>query len=425
MRAGRSRAGRVGLIVALGILAQVLLVGLAGAQLGKPPPPTPVPPDGSLSPFPQALRTPADASALPNVAAASVVLADLDSGQVLYAKDPDARRAIASLTKIMTGMLVLERRDPADVVTVTPEAVVPLEDRLGTSALGLRVGERISVENLLYALLLQSANDAAVALADHVSGSQGRFVELMNARAERLGMRRTRFRSPNGLDDRGYSTARDLVTLTRAAMATPGFAPIVGTRFRAIPAPAGADREVQNRNAMLWLYPGATGVKTGFTFRAGYGVVATAERDDRRLVAVVLGASGEGFSDAAELLNYGFASFARYTFATEGEPNGVVTLAGGSVPVETGDGLQALVPSAGLDAIRQEVVVDPRVGYPPAPGERVARLVVSIPGLTVGRVPLVVSSVPAPPPIDDRPWWERAASSVAHAIQRALEAVSG
>lgn len=424
MRPARSRAGRVGLVVAFGILAQVLVVGLAGAQLGKPPPPTPVPPDGSLSPFPQVLRTPADATALPDVSTASVVLADLDSGQVLYAQDPDAKRAIASLTKIMTAMLVLQRRDPADIVTVRRDAVVPFEDRLGTSALGLQAGERISVGNLLYALLLQSANDAAVALADHVSGSQGRFVDLMNARARELGMRRTRFRSPNGLDDRGYSTARDLVTLSRAAMATPGFAQIVGTKLRAIPAPTGPDRELQNRNALLWLYPGATGVKTGFTSRAGYSVAATAERDDRRLVAVVLGASGEVFSDAAELLNYGFAAFIRYTFATEGEPNGVVTLAGGNVPVETGDGLEALVPNAGLDAVREEVVVDPRIGYPPKPGEPVARLVVSIPGLTVGKVPLVVSSVPAPPPIDDRPWWERAASTVARAIRRVVEAVS-
>jgi len=425
VRPGRPRAPRIVLVVAIGIAVQALLVGFAGADLGTVPPPTPVPPYGSPSPFPQVLRTPSDSAALPDVSAASAVLADLDSGQVLFTKNPDVKRAIASLTKIMTAMLVRERGDPADVVTVTPEAVIRSDDRLGTSALGLQAGERISVEDLLYALLLQSANDAAVALADHVAGSQGRFVELMNARGRRLGMRLTRFRSPNGLDDRGYSTARDLVTLSRAAMKTPGFASIVGTRFRSIPAPAGPDRRVQNRNALLWLYPGATGVKTGFTFRAGYSVVATAERDGRRLVAVVLGASGEGFSDAAELLNYGFTAFTRYTFARNGEPKGVVTLVGGSVPVETGGELEALVPIAALDSVSEETVVDPRVGYPPVPGERVAGLVVRIPGLTVGRVPLIVSSVPGPPPIEDLPWWGRVASTVGRAIERTLEAIAG
>jgi serine-type D-Ala-D-Ala carboxypeptidase (penicillin-binding protein 5/6) len=418
---GRPRTPRAALVIAIAVLAQASLIGFASAQLA--PPPTPVPPDGSLSPFPQNLDTPADASTSPVLSAPSAILADLDTGQVLFSHDADSERPIASLTKIMTALLVLERSTPTDVVTVEPEAVIAESDRPGISALGLEAGERITVEDLFYALLLQSANDAAVALADHVSGSDGRFVKRMNARAATLGMRRTSFRSPNGLDDRGYSTARDLATLTRAAMATTGFASVVDTEFHTIPAPGGGERHIQNRDVLLWLYPGATGVKTGYTSKAGYCVVATAERDGRRLVAVVLGAPGDAFSDAASLMDYGFAAFTQHTFVTQGSPSGVVTLPGGSVPVEAGGDLAALVPTASLDAILTKVQVVPGVAYPPAPGQRVATLKITIPGLTVGRVPLVVSSVPPPPPIDDGPWWKRAAGAVLHAVESAARAV--
>ncbi|MGH2597150.1 MAG: D-alanyl-D-alanine carboxypeptidase family protein [Actinomycetota bacterium] len=417
----RPRTARAALVIAIAVLAQASLIGFASAQLA--PPPTPVPPDGSLSPFPQALDTPADASSSPVLSAPSAILADLDTGQVLFSRDADSERPIASLTKIMTALLVLERSKPTDIVTVEPDAVIAESDRPGISALGLETGERITVEDLFYALLLQSANDAAVALADHVSGSEGRFVKRMNARAATLSMRRTSFRSPNGLDDRGYSTARDLATLTRTAMATKGFASVVDTEFHTIPAPGGGERNIQNRDALLWLYPGATGVKTGYTSKAGYCVVATAERDGRRLVAVVLGAPRDAFSDAASLMDYGFAAFTQHTFVTQGLPSGVVTLPGGSVPVEAGGDLAALVPSASLDAILTEVQVVAGVAYPPAPGERVATLKITIPGLTVGRVPLVVSFVPPPPSIDERPWWERAAGAVFHAVETAARAV--
>jgi D-alanyl-D-alanine carboxypeptidase (penicillin-binding protein 5/6) len=371
------------------------------------------------------LHTPVDPLLAPDPSAASAILVDQDSGQVLFAEDADARRAIASLTKIMTGLLALERTDPNDVVTVAEDAVIPQDDRQGISALGLQAGEQISVRDLLYALLLQSANDAAVALADHIDGSVDRFVKRMNSRAVRLGMHHTRFYSPNGLDDRGYSTARDLALLTRTAMATAGFSPVAATMFHTIPGPDGTDREIQNRDALLWLYQGATGVKTGFTSRAGFCVVATAERDGRRLVAVVLGAPNDAFSDAAALLDHGFSAFTRHTFVRAGEPAGLVTLAGGSVAVETVGDLEALVPLAAVDAARLQIIVRPGAAYPPAPGERVAALKVTIPGLTLGRVPLAVSSVPPPPPIDDAPWWERALSAVADALSSVFRAATG
>ena len=166
------------------------------------------------------------------------------------------------------------------------------------------------------------ANDAAVALAEHVSGSVDGFVRLMNRTADHLGMRDTRFYSPSGLDDRGRSTARDLITLTRADYAYPEFARIVRTKFFDVPSPRGKARHIQNRNVLLWLYPGAIGVKTGYTAKAGFCLVAAAERDGLRLVAVVLGAPNEPFSDAATMLNYGFTAFERRTFVRAGDDLG-------------------------------------------------------------------------------------------------------
>src|SRR5439155_9805756 len=190
-------------------IALCLILGLPAAMAATPgvhgPPPTPVPPRGSLSPFPQALHTPAVATTAPAISAPAAILADLGSGRILFQRDPDTRRPIASLTKIMTALLVLERSKPADQVVIDPRAVFDRKDFGAASTLGLRAGERLSVEDLLYGLLLGSANDAAVALAIHVAGTEQAFVGLMNGRADRLGMGNTDFASSNGLDDRGRS----------------------------------------------------------------------------------------------------------------------------------------------------------------------------------------------------------------------------
>ncbi len=208
---------------------------------------------------------------------------DVDTGAILYREASRTPLPVASLTKVMTALLTLERTDLDDVVRVDPAAVFHRGDYGSSSTLGLRAGERISVRDLLYALLLGSANDAADALAIHISGDRATFVTAMNRRADGLGMADTRFLSANGLDDRGRSTARDLLTLVEAAEADPAFREIVATRFRDIPAPKGRDRRIQNRNALLWLYPGAVGTKTGSTAGAGFCLIATAEREGRRL----------------------------------------------------------------------------------------------------------------------------------------------
>ncbi len=401
---------------------------LAGAQLAtSTPPPTPVLlPDGrtTLSPFPSVLHTPEPARRPPEISGQAAILADLDSGQVLYEKDADARRAIASVTKIATALLVLERTDPQDVITVSGHAAGDGRTA-GISELGLRAGERVRVDELLYALLLQSANDAAVALAEYVSGSVEAFVAEMNERMAKLGLSNTSFASPNGLDDQGYSSARDLVAITRAAYRLPGFASIVATRFRDIPAPpALPTRVVQNRNALLWLYPGAIGVKTGFTSEAGFCIVATAEREGLRLVAVVLGAPRDAFSDAAALLDHGFWAFERREVIADGESLGEVRIGDHEVPVSSGGSLVALVP---VDAeITRRIVLDPAAAFPPLPGETVGTVKVSAPEQRIGRVPLEVTSVPAPaPPAEPGTWWRRAFSAVVGGIGAVLDAILG
>ena len=428
--AGRGRARRL-LAAALAALAPAavlaLVPGVAGvAQLAtSTPPPTPVLlPNGSttLSPFPSSLRTPEPSRRPPEISAPSAILADLDTGQVLYEKAAEEPRPIASLTKIATALLVMERTSPQDVVTVSAR-VAGDGPTPGVSELGLVPGERISVGDLLYALLLQSANDAAAALAEHVSGDVEAFVRAMNARVHRLGALDTRFASPSGLDDSGSSTARDLVRITRAAYRLPGFASIVATRTKEIPAPDGPPRVVQNRNALLWLYPGAIGVKTGFTSRAGYCIVAAAERGDVRLVAVVLGAPAEAFSDAAALLDHGFFAYERRVLVRVGEPFGWVDLVGGRVPVAAGASLEALVPEAAGSGPTSSVRVDPTAAFPPRRGERVGTVVFRLPGMTLGSVPLVVADVPPPPPPPAGSWWGRALAAVVDGVLGVLRAL--
>jgi serine-type D-Ala-D-Ala carboxypeptidase (penicillin-binding protein 5/6) len=417
----RRRLAATVLVAAL-VAGPAALTSLAAPKPATPPP-TPVPPKGSLSPFPTALATPSNAMRPPAVGARAAILADLTTGTLMDAKAPDLAVPIASLTKIMTALIALERTESQDVVTVDPRAVFHRGDYGASSTLGLRAGERITVEDLLYAMLLGSANDAAVALAVHISGSEDAFVRTMNARAERLGMRHTDLRSVNGLDDRGQSTARDLLTLVRAAEAIDGFDRITSTKVRTIPAPTGPARRIQNRNALLWLYPGTFGTKTGSTALAGSCLIASASRDGRRLVAIVLHARGEAFSDAAALLNYGFDGFTQQTFAAAGADEGTLRIRGGDVPVVAAADLTALVPTRTLGTVRRRIVAAPNAAFPPAPGSTVGTLTVSVPGLTIGSVPLVVSTVP-PPVSSSGPWWARAAGSAGHAVAEAIDAIA-
>jgi serine-type D-Ala-D-Ala carboxypeptidase (penicillin-binding protein 5/6) len=406
---------------ALGLVLIAAVATIAGPAAGQSvPPPTPVPPDGSPSPYPTALATPVPSAEPPRVDAAAAALGDLDTGEVLWHRRAGERRPIASITKIMTALLVLEAADPGEVVTASASAA-------GQSGaeLGLEGGEEVPVRDLLLALMLQSANDAAVALAEHVAGSVGAFVDGMNRRARQLGLRDTMFASPNGLDDSGYSTARDLVTLTAEAFEQRGFGRIVSTTFHRIPDPDDGPRRIQNRNALLWLYPGAMGVKTGYTAAAGFCLVAAAERDGLRLVGVVLGSPDEAFTEAATVLNHGYAAYERRIVVREGQRLEPVEVQGRSVPTVAGGSVEALLPRGQ----QVSLAFRPQAGLtlPVAEADQLGVMEATAQGEALGEIP-VVAAAPvsqATPLEDDDPWWLRVLKAVGRALAKVFRAVFG
>lgn len=237
--------------------------------------------------------TPAVAEAL-EVSATAAVLMDADMGQVLYEKNGDRQMLIASTTKIMTALVVLEHAAPDDVITVTPDHMAE------GSSMYLRAGETVRVEELLYGLLLCSGNDAALALTE-CAGGLVPFVALMNEKAAALGMAHTRFANPNGLDADGhYSTARDMAVLAAAAVENPTFRRICSSRSVTI-----GQRTMENHNRLLRQVEGCVGLKTGYTQAAGRTLVSCTERDGCRLVAVTL-QDGNDWADHAALYDYGF-----------------------------------------------------------------------------------------------------------------------
>lgn len=410
-------------VLAATLLAQAAVLGSLGLRAG--PPPTPVPPNGSPSPFLGRLETPGDAVAVPAIDAPSAMLVDLGSEQVLFHKDRNRVRPVASLTKLMTALIVLDREERLNRrIRVHPDAVFGRNDYGAGSTLGLRPGERISIRDLLEGLLLGSANDAAEALAIEEAGSVGAFVDRMNARAEALGMRRTRFASPHGLDDRGRSTSSDLLVLLRAALREPVFRELVGKRFALVRSDRVGRRRVQNRNVLLWLYRGATGVKTGLTAAAGYCLIATARRGGRELAVVVLGGRDEVFSDAATLLNHGFAAYRERTLVQEGESLGSVPIRGGSVPVVAGDTLEVLLRAGEQLAIERILRGNPSAAYPPPTGSAVGTLRLTLAGAPVGSVPVVAADLP-PPAEPPGSWWSRAAAAVSGAVSDLIGSLAG
>jgi serine-type D-Ala-D-Ala carboxypeptidase (penicillin-binding protein 5/6) len=369
--------------VALVILAAV--PALRSVGLAAPPPPTPVPPSGSPSPFPTALRTPPPGPIAPRLTSPSAIVEDIDTGQVLYAKGANRPRPVASLTKVMTALVVLEDASPAETVVVSARAA-----GARGSQLGLVVGERISVDQLLYALLMQSSNDAAVALAEHVGGSVEAFIGRMNRKAERMGLRGTRFRDPAGLEDQGRSTARDLAVIVRAAYRQPLFGRITQTKFHRIAAPSGRTRRIQNRNVLLWLYPGAIGVKTGFTTPAQHCLIAAADRGGARLVVVALGSPGDDaagvFTDGAALLNFGYEAFQKVALVARGQSLGRAMVEGRPVEVVAQVELSRFVRRDQAAAISRSLVVDGGLVLPVVAGQRVGEEVVFVGGKRVGAI---------------------------------------
>ena len=253
------------------------------------------------------------------LSAEKAILLDCATDRVLYEKDPDARSLIASTTKIMTALIVCEQCNVLDRMRIPREAV-----GIEGSSMYLQEGEILTIQDLLYGLMLHSGNDAAVALAIYCGGTVEGFVERMNDKARVLGLTNTHFENPNGLDSPGhYSTARDLAVLADYAMANPIFYKTVSARNVTV-----GTRYLRNHNKLLWQVEGADGVKTGYTKAAGRILVSSATRDGRRLIAVTVNDPCD-WQDHKELLEEGFSRYQVKTLVSEGERIGTVEIAGG------------------------------------------------------------------------------------------------
>lgn len=244
---------------------------------------------------------PVSAASEPSVSSLSAVLYEPTSGRVLYAKDADTRRPMASTTKLMTALLAAEAL-PSDRVIAVSEAAVAVEG----SSMGLRAGDRLTVRDLMAGLLLSSGNDAANALALAVDGSLAAFAERMNAKAASLGMTNTVFVTPSGLDEGEHgSSARDMALLGAAVLKQPPVAELCAAK-QATVTMGGSKVTLRNHNRLLWLYEDAIGLKTGYTKKSGKCLVSAAERDGVTLVAVTLN-GGDYWNDHMRLFEYGFS----------------------------------------------------------------------------------------------------------------------
>jgi serine-type D-Ala-D-Ala carboxypeptidase (penicillin-binding protein 5/6) len=345
----------------------------------------------------------AAASTPPPVEARAVIVADGRTGDVLYAENADRRMAMASITKLMTALVTLEHARPQEVVTVSPRAI-----GRGGSSIFLTAGEQLTVRDLLAAALIQSANDAAFALAAHVGdGSVQRFVRMMNDKAAELGLDDTHYVRPDGLDAPGhYSSAEDVVDLARLAMQRPLVRRLVRTKTMQIAGP----RTLKSWNDLLWRVPGLVGVKTGHTDNAGWAQVAAAKRGPTSVYAVILGSPGRERRnvDLTELVEWGFDQYATFTLVRAGERYasaaipfedervGLVAAGGAARVVRLGDGTRFV----------ERVIAPSMVDLPIRKGQKLGEVVVTLDDREVARVDLVAArDVPAPAFTERAGWY--------------------
>jgi D-alanyl-D-alanine carboxypeptidase (penicillin-binding protein 5/6) len=326
--------------------------------------------------------------AVPQARAAIVI--DGRDGDVMFAKRPGRRQSIASTTKLMTALLTLEGARPREVFTAADYDAALVE-----SQIGLRPGERMTVRDLLEALLLESANDAAATLAEGVSGSRAAFVAEMNERAAELGLDGTSYANPIGFDDpRNYSTARDLAKLALELMRRPRFARVVNMPVAELESGV-RPRVIDNRNTLVGAYPFVDGVKTGHTLNAGYVLIGAAHgRGGAKVISVVLGEPSEAARDAdtLKLLRWGLGRFHRVRILDADRP-----LA--RADIEYRDERVALVPGRDTvltlrdgERVRRRVNAPEEVEGPLRAGARVGSVRVVVDGEQVRRIPLVTAT---------------------------------
>ncbi|NCB50993.1 MAG: D-alanyl-D-alanine carboxypeptidase [Clostridia bacterium] len=333
--------------------------------------------------------------AAPSVSAESAILVHADTGTVLFSLNADEKMLVASTTKILTAIVVIENCDMDDKVEIGAESV-----GVEGSSMYLRAGETYTVEQLLYGLMLVSGNDAATALAIHVAGSIEDFARLMNLKAAEVGMDNSHFENPHGLDEDGhYSTARDLAMLACCCMENETFRSIVSTRSYKV-----GDQTLVNHNRLLWTCKGAIGLKTGYTCASGRSLVSCAERDGARFVCVTL-SDPEDWDDHTALYDWAFSQCEYKTVASEGD---CFTL-----PVVSGaEDVVAVSPESELRVMtlcgeEPELSVElPRFVFAPVTeGETAGEIIVSQNGKVIGSCKLVFSdSVVLQEGIELTPW---------------------
>lgn len=333
-------------------------------------------------------------AAAPRISAGAAVLMDVTTGQLYFTKNAARRAEPASLTKLMTAVVAVENGRLDDVVTITGRSSSVEEG----SIIDLRKGEKITLEELLKAALVTSANDSTVAIAEHVGGSHDRFVHMMNAKAAALGMFGTRYINTNGYHHPNhYTTAFDLAVLTRYALGIPKVNELVQTRETTVHWVEPQEREVKifNSNRLLTSgYEGIDGVKTGTTPMAGNCLIASATREGRRLIAVALNCY-DRYQDCAALLNYGFEVVKPVNVAVAGDKVTQASVTGGvqsEVEVVAGDTLVVRINPDFLPKLEQHLEVQENIKAPLKKGQLLGEAVYTMDGREVGRVNLVAAA---------------------------------
>ena len=384
----------------ISLTAASLLLGMAVAQ--TPPYPTPVP----RPVMPEAPVPPP-----PVVDGESWVLMDYATGQILASKNPDEHRAPASLTKVMTDYVVSAeiaagRIHPDDMVTISEHAWRAGGAGTDGSTSFLKLGSQVKLEDLLKGMIVQSGNDAAIALAEHTAGTEQSFVGLMNAYAKQLGMTDTHYSDASGypVDDH-YSSARDIATLTRALIHNfPGdyaVSKIKQITLNGITQP--------NRNTLLWRDPSVDGVKTGYTAAAGYCMDASAQQGNERMIAVVMGASSEQAraDSAMALLNYGFRFYETHKLYDASKPLATPRLwkgAADQLPIGVAENVLVTVKRGDYGKLKASMDIPATLIAPFKKGQQVGTLRVTLAGQPVQTVPLIALSDAPPGGFFSRLW---------------------
>ena len=354
-----------------------------------------------------AVLLPVGASAAgPEVAAKSAVLMDMTTGQVLYEHNAHEMLPPASVTKVMTLLLIMEAIDSGrigwdDTVTASESAAAK-----GGSQVYLKVGETMTVTDMVKSIAVSSANDCACAMAEHISGSEGAFVEAMNEKAKALGMEHTHFLNCTGLDDDPQASnhltcAMDIAIMSRALMMEhPDIRKFTTIWMDTI---RNGSFGLSNTNKLVRFYPGATGLKTGFTQKAGYCLSATARRDGMELVATVMGSesSKDRFNACKQLLDYGFANYALVTPQTEEGQVPVKLGIADTVKVMPKEKIQLLVDKAQRNQVNITTQLPDSIDAPVSKGQKIGTVTVRVGDQVVSEVPLLAQEA-----VPKLSWWQ-------------------